>query len=123
MYNLNTGNIGIGTNAPAAKFHSNGGVIFNRTAVSDSNYTATASDYIIAYTSLTATRVVTLPNALCNSGRVIDIVDESGSANTGRAITIDPEGTTTIIGQPTFSLSAPYNSVMLYCNGTNWRLN
>ena len=100
-----------------------GGLILNRTPVADTNYTALASDYIIAYTSLSATRTLTLPNALCVAGKVLDIVDESGGANVGKTITIDPEGATTIIGQATFSFGAPYNSVLIYCNGTNWRMN
>jgi hypothetical protein len=124
---MQIGNVGIGNTNPLAKLSLGGSFIVNRTPVADANYTALASDYIIAYTSLTANRTVTLPNSLCSTvlmaGKVLDIVDESGSANTGRTITIDPEGATTILGQPTFTLGAPYNSVMIYCNGTNWRMN
>ena len=123
IYNNNAGNVGIGTATTPAKLSLGGGLILNRTPVADTNYTALASDYIIAYTSLSATRTLTLPNALCVAGKVLDIVDESGGANVGKTITIDPEGATTIIGQATFSLGAPYNSVLIYCNGTNWRMN
>ena len=126
IYSNNTGNVGFGNVAPLAKLSLGGGLILNRTPVNDTAYTALDSDYIIAYTALTASRVVTLPSTLCTAakaGKILDIVDESGNANTGKTITIDPEGATTIIGQATFSLGAPYNSVMIYCNGTNWRMN
>lgn len=94
----------------------NGGVIHKRTPVSNVNYTALAADYIIAYTSLTANRTVTLPTALCASGREFIIVNETNSAF---AVIIDPEGATTIAGQATISLGAN-NATPAYCNGTNW---
>ena len=122
IYSTGTNNVGIGTTLPVTKLQIPGSIIFGRTAVADTNYTATASDYIIAYTSLSASRTITLPTAICTNGKVLDIVDESGNANSSRTITIDPEGSTTILGQTTFSLNAGYNSVMIYCNGSNWRL-
>jgi hypothetical protein len=93
-----------------------GGIINKRTAVSNVNYTALTSDYIIAYTSLTANRTVTLPTALCASGRTFIIVNETSSAY---SVIIDPEGATTIAGQSTISLSSN-NATPAYCNGTNW---
>jgi hypothetical protein len=94
----------------------NGGVINKRTAVANANYTALASDYIIAYTSLTANQTLTLPTALCVSGRTFIIVNETSSAY---SVIVDPEGTATIAGQTTLSLGAN-NSTPAYCNGTNW---
>ena len=123
IYNSNSGNVGIGTTNPLAKLHVVGGMIMGRTTVADADYIALASDYIIAYTSLSVTRTVTLPTAICNTGRVVTIVDESGNCSVTKMITIDPEGSATVIGQPSFSLVGAYNSVMLYCNGTNWFLN
>jgi hypothetical protein len=93
-----------------------GGIINKRTAVSNANYTALATDYIIAYTSLTANQTVTLPTALCASGRTFVIVNETSSAY---SVIIDPEGATTIAGQVTIDLEAN-NSTPVYCNGTNW---
>jgi hypothetical protein len=93
-----------------------GGVINKRTAVANANYTALATDYIIAYTSLTANQTVTLPTALCASGRTFIIVNETNSAY---SVIIDPEGATTIAGQITIDLEAN-NSTPVYCNGTNW---
>ncbi len=93
-----------------------GGVINKRTAVSNANYTALATDYIIAYTSLTANQTVTLPTALCASGRTFIIVNETSGAY---SVIIDPEGATTIAGQATIELDSN-NATPVYCNGTNW---
>ncbi|QQG53035.1 MAG: hypothetical protein HY931_02265 [Candidatus Falkowbacteria bacterium] len=93
-----------------------GGIINKRTAVANTNYTALATDYIIAYTSLTADRTVTLPTALCASGRTFIVVNEASSTF---AVIIDPEGATTIAGQNTISLDS-YNSTPVYCNGSDW---
>jgi hypothetical protein len=118
---LNTsGYLGIGTTTPAARLQVKGGLILNHTSVADANYTATADDYVIGYTSLTANRVVTLPNSLCIPGRYFAILDESGSAGSGSAaITIDPEGSTNIIGSTTLTINGPYNSVYVFCGGNN----
>jgi hypothetical protein len=100
----------------SSALYTNGGRINKRTAVANVNYTALAADYIIAYTSLTANRVVTLPTALCASGREFVIVNETSSAY---SVIIDPEGTATIAGQASISLGAN-NATPAYCNGTNW---
>jgi hypothetical protein len=49
----------------------------NRTPVSDAGYSALASDYLIAYTALSAARTVTLPAAATMTNRVMVIKDES----------------------------------------------
>ena len=91
-----------------------------RTTVADTDYTALVSDYIIGYTSISANRTVTLPNALCTPGRFFVILDESGSASGSAKIIIDPEGTTKIVGQSTFTLAGPYNSVYVFCGNSAW---
>jgi hypothetical protein len=91
-------------------------MIFNRTAAPNGAYTAQAADYIIGFSSLTADRTLTLPNALCTNGRAFIITNEtSGSYN----VIVDPESTTLISGQSTISLGAN-NSIPVYCNGSNW---
>lgn len=92
------------------------GITFKRTAIADASYSAQASDYIIAYTSLTADRTVTLPTSVCTSGRAYIIVNETGGAFN---VVVDPESTATISGMTSISLPA-YNSIPVYCNGTNW---
>jgi hypothetical protein len=145
---LASGNVGIATTNPGTKLDVNGsfistsatvsnlagsgntfvmsdnsgnlytqdGITFKRTAIADASYNAQASDYIIAYTSLTADRTVTLPTSVCTSGRAYIIVNETGGAFN---VVVDPESTATISGMTSISLPA-YNSIPVYCNGTNW---
>ena len=120
IYNNNLGNVGIGTTTPAAKFQLNGGLILKHATVADTDYTASTTDYIIAYSSITANRTVTLPNSLCTPGRFFVVLDESGSASASKQIIIDPEGTTKIVGQNTFILGNPYNSVYVFCGNSAW---
>jgi len=114
------GNVGIGTINPLATLHVNGGVNMKHTSVADADYTILASDYIIGYSSITTNRTVTVPDALCTPGRFFVILDESGSAASGKQIIIDPEGATPIVGQTTFNLFAPYNSVYIFCGNSSW---
>ncbi len=57
-------------------------VSVGRTPVNDANYTAVTRDRVIAYTNITADRVVTLPPAASvPPGFTLRIVDESGKCN------------------------------------------
>lgn len=74
-------------------------VSVGRTAVNDANYTCTTIDRIIAYTAITAARVVTLPPA--NSlppGFTMRVQDESGSAGATNTISVARAGTDKING-------------------------
>lgn len=51
-----------------------------RTTVADTAYTVLAADYYVEYTTLTATRAVTLPTAVL--GQIYVVVDGVGNANT-----------------------------------------
>lgn len=91
-----------------------------RTAVANVAYTALLTDYIIAYTSLTATRTVSLPAAAtAGANRIYVIKDESGAA-ASFPIVIDPSGAETIDGATTKSISVNYGSYSIYTNGTAW---
>jgi hypothetical protein len=114
------GNVGIGTTNPTAKFQLTGGMVLNHTGVADTDYTALTTDYIIAYTSLSANRTVTLPNALCTPGRFFVILDESGNSSPTKEIIIAPTAGTTIVGQTNFILANPYNSVYVFCGNSAW---
>lgn len=88
-----------------------------RNGIADANYTATAVDTIVALTSLTAARTVTLPSAnAVTAGKQIVIKDESGSCNGSNTITIAG----TIDGATNAVLSSAYASIRLYSNGTSW---
>ena len=86
-----------------------------RRGVADANYTLATSDTIVAYTTLTAARVVTIGASA--PGRIIVIKDESGSCSGGNTITISGA---TIDGASSVVLNTAYASVRLYCSGTNW---
>ena len=60
-----------------------------RNGISDTNYTATSTDTLIAYVTLTAARTVTLPAASSvPAGKQFIIKDESGNCSSGNTITI-----------------------------------
>jgi hypothetical protein len=82
---------------PAAKLAE---VITNtRTAVSDAAYTALVTDRLIAYTALTAARVVTLPaSSAYPTGTRLLIVDETGNCSVTKTLTITSNGTDAIDG-------------------------
>lgn len=89
-----------------------------RTAVADTNYTYLTTDRMVAYTSLTAARVVTLPpiatltaNVPAGVPREIVIKDQSGNCSGINTITI---GGVNIDGAATYVLNTPYASVKLY---------
>lgn len=86
-----------------------------RIGISDTNYTATGSDTIIAYRSLTTSRTVTLP-AASQPGRQLIIKDETGDCASGRSITIQG----TIDGSATTVLQSAFAHIVLYDNGTSW---
>lgn len=95
------------------------GSTINRHAVSDANYTATSSNYLIAYVSISTGRTVTLPAASSMTNKTIIIKDESGSAGTHN-ITIDGFGSETIDGSTTKVISSNFGSITMYSNGSDW---
>jgi hypothetical protein len=98
--------------------------IDQRTAIADAAYAVLSTDYLIAYTSLTASRTVTLPAASTFwGGRRLVIVDESGSASSTVQISLAPNGTNTIAGSNTTQviINIPRGRIELECNGsTGW---
>ena len=88
-----------------------------RRGVADTNYTIVGSDAIIGYTSLTASRTVTLPAAsTVPVGKQFIVKDESGSCASGVTITISG----TVDGVTNIILNSAYAKAILYSNGTNW---
>ncbi|MBN2884775.1 hypothetical protein JXE04_02525, partial [Patescibacteria group bacterium] len=89
-------------------------------AINDANYTVAFNDYIIGYSAISTNRTVTLPDSVCVQGKFFIILDESGNAGVGKSIIIDPEGSTPIVGVPTYNLQGSYNSVYVFCGNNAW---
>lgn len=89
-----------------------------RTVSASLAYTALLSDYIIAYTSLTAARTVTLPTpniGMLNKFYIIK--DESGNGTLSIWLTGVVDGATT---NTTVCANAAYGACRLYNNGSAW---
>jgi len=85
------------------------------------DYTAKASDSIVAVTDTTTGRTVTLPDAATvGKGRTITIKDISGGAGTNN-ITLSP-ATGTIDGAASQVINVNYGAYKLYSDGTNWKV-
>jgi hypothetical protein len=89
-----------------------------RTAVADANYTTLASDRAIAFTALTAARVVTLPAAASYPvGVALTIFDESGAASASKTISFSPNAGDVIEGGGGAVISSAYGYLALQSNG------
>jgi hypothetical protein len=89
----------------------------SRTPVSNANYTALVTDLIIAYTSITAARTVTLPASnTFPTGVRLTVVDESAPTN---SITLARAGSDTINGASSAAIKAPYGFLTIESNGSN----
>lgn len=91
------------------------------TTVADAAYMALVTDRQIAYSSLTAARIVTLPAASAYpAGAILSIVDESGACSSTNTITASCAGSDKINGNATSTvLSVAYGLLQLQSNGSN----
>ncbi len=83
------------------------------------NYTATVNDYLIGVDTTGGAVTITLPSAGAIAGKVFVINDEGGNAGTAN-ITIATEGSETIDGSATATISTNYASLKIYSDGTNF---
>ncbi|KAF2991166.1 hypothetical protein OGR47_02640 [Methylocystis sp. MJC1] len=91
-----------------------------RTAVADANYTATATDRIIAFTSLTAARAVQLPAASAfPTGVPLWVIDESGACSGANYIAVNRNGSDTVSGATSATLNAAYAAIALESDGVS----
>jgi hypothetical protein len=91
-----------------------------RTQVSDGNYTALTTDRLVAYITLTASRIVSLPAASTYpSGSRLLVVDESGNCSASKTITLSANGSDLIDGASSAVISTAYGYVALECNTAN----
>jgi RNase P/RNase MRP subunit p29 len=90
-----------------------------RTAVNDAPYSVLATDRMVAYTTLTGARVLTLPasNNYPTGTRLV-IVDETGNCSTIRTLTVTPNGTDLIDGAAAAVVNVPYGFIGLESNQT-----
>jgi hypothetical protein len=107
---------------PAAKLSET--ITNTRTAVSDAAYTALLSDRMVAYTALTAARVVTLPaSSVYPTGTRLVIIDESGSCSTTKTLTVTAAGMDTIDDAVSAVVNQAYGFIGIESNGTgHWTI-
>jgi len=117
-----TGAIGLFTGSPTSGFDVRTSQSINRTTIADADYTVLDTDYLVAYTSISAPHTVNLPTAVGRTGRVVEVKDESGSAGVVNTITIDPSGAETIDGAATLVIATARGRACLYSDGVNWQV-
>ena len=89
-----------------------------RTAVAG-NVTMTVTSALMGVTDTSAPRTITLPSIGITNRHFI-IKDESGGASATNYIRIQPSVGQTVDGELYYDIVVPYESVMIYSNGTNW---
>lgn len=81
------------------------------------NYTATNTDDVILVDASAGAVTISLPTAVGIAGRSYHVKKTDSSAN---AVIVDPNGTETIDGQATTSLTSQYETLSVESNGANW---
>lgn len=97
------------------------GYTVNRTAVAG-NASAGTSSGLLGVTDTSSARTITLPNAVGSfANRHFIIKDESGAASATNYIRVQP-GTAgqTLDGAAYYDIKVPYESLVVYSNGSNW---
>lgn len=91
-----------------------------KTIVGAATYTVDEYDELlhVTYTSVGGV-VITIPTSLVIDGQMFSVKDAGGNANT-YAITIETEGSETIDGAASDSITTDYGFQTYYCDGTNW---
>jgi hypothetical protein len=87
--------------------------------VSSSGDHTTTGESVVGVTDTSAARTVTLASADATDGRVVIVKDESGGAGTNN-ITVATEGSETIDGASSQTISTNYGVLRLYSDGSNW---
>lgn len=89
-------------------------------AVADADYTIVATDRTVVWTTLTASRVATLPAASAlNAGQPLVVGDGSGNASPTVQITIARTGSDTINGATSHAIGSPYGQRVLRSDGVS----
>ena len=93
-------------------------VMETHTTVTGAAYTVKAGDSLVGVNRAGAV-TITLPTAEVRAGRVYTVKDESGSAASNN-ITVATEGSETIDGAATDTISENYGAKAYYSDGTDW---
>jgi hypothetical protein len=102
--------------SPDGSLTLNSGVSYH-TDSKTANYTATATDYTILTDATAGAITISLPDASSLSGKTYIIKKTDSSSN---AVTIDPNGSQTIDGVTTYTLSTQYKYVTVQAYGGSW---
>jgi hypothetical protein len=120
-FNLTTtgvGNFGVGTTTPTSKFVV-AGSFATAIVTKGSNYTADATDHIIIGDATSSVRTISLPTAVGITGRQYIIKKKDASVN---AVVIAADGSETIDGAGSVSLSMQWQVRTIVSDGANWMI-
>ena len=91
-----------------------------RTPVSDAAHSVSGGETVVAYTVITAARIVTLLGAATYApGTQLLVVDELGSCSASNTISIDRAGSDLINGATSAVISSAYGYICIESNGSN----
>jgi len=111
------GNVGIGSTAPASTLQV-GGSFAAAITVKTASYTATAGDHTILCNNTAGAITLSLPTATDCAGRMYVIKKISGAGN--NVIVAGYNGTETVDGSTTYTITSQYTAVVLQSDGANW---
>lgn len=84
-----------------------------------SAYTATTTDVVLLCDASGGAFTITLPAAADNTNRVYIIKKIDSSVN---AVTVDGNASETIDGGTTAVITTQYESIIIFCDGSNWHI-
>ena len=109
----------------AYTFGATNGPTYARRSIADTDVTVDPTDYAINFTSISASRTVTLPTPVstgATSSKYLPflIKDESGSVSGGKVINVVVSGGSTIDGATSKQISNAYGSIRVYTDGVKY---
>lgn len=117
------GNLGVATTIPSQKLHIGGNALVDSAVYDGSTVTVTSSTYDVKtgdryiFADATAGNItINLPPASLSAKRILTIKLISSS----NSVTADGNGSETIDGATTQSISTQYSFFTIKCNGTTW---
>lgn len=96
-----------------------GGLSANVTTQTSATLTLDASHWTVLCDCTSNAITITLPAAASHTGRIYNVKKIDSTAN---AVTVDGNGSETIDGATTQTISIQYNSIMIQSDGSNWHI-